>query len=292
MPKVGELGSGPPLKPYWTSSGGGRVRMYLGHVTDVLARLPERSVHCCVTSPPYWGLRSYLPDGHEQKGFELGAEPSPDCGTKGQAQCGRCFVCNMVAVFRGVRRVLRDDGTLWLNLGDSYGGFGGGKQHGSKQRSNPGSVLRPIGHGQRTSLADGNLVGVPWRVALALQGDGWVLRQDVIWHKPAPMPESVRNRCTKAHEYVFLLTKGPGVLLRSRAAEDQAHYRFTVKRSNQRRLDMAGSYDRRGGKYLRRSEEIRQQSSGQPYLRSQGVLLQHSQSRARQVREYYWSRNL
>lgn len=130
-----------------------------GDCLDVLRALPSESVHCCVTSPPYWGLRDYGVDG------QIGLESTPEQ-----------YVARMVDVFREVRRVLRDDGTLWLNLGDSYKN---GKQ----------------------------LVGIPWRVAFALQADGWYLRQDIIWHKPNPMPESVRDRCTKAHEYVFLMAK-------------------------------------------------------------------------------------
>lgn len=123
--------------------------------------LADGSVQTCVTSPPYFGLRDYGHDG------QLGLEPTPDE-----------FVAAMVEVFREVHRVLADDGTLWLNLGDSYGS--------SKQ-----------------------LIGVPWRVAFALQADGWYLRQDIIWHKPNPMPESVRDRCTKAHEYIFMMSKSP-----------------------------------------------------------------------------------
>ena len=122
--------------------------------------IEPKSVQMCVTSPPYFGLRSY--GGGDA---ELGKEATPDQ-----------YIANMVEVFRCVRDVLTDDGTLWLNLGDSYGK---GKQ----------------------------LLGIPWRVALALQADGWVLRQDIIWHKTNPMPESVRDRCTKAHEYIFLLSK-------------------------------------------------------------------------------------
>lgn len=131
---------------------------------DCLSTLPElasESVHCCVTSPPYFGLRDY---GSED---QLGLESTP-----GE------YVSKMVDVFREVRRVLRDDGTLWLNLGDSY-------------------------------ASEKQLLGIPWRVAFALQADGWYLRQDIIWHKPNPMPESVTDRCTKAHEYVFLLSKSP-----------------------------------------------------------------------------------
>lgn len=139
----------------------------------------------------------------------IGAEPKPDCKTDGQAQCGRCFVCSMVGVFRAVRRVLRDDGTLWLNLGDSYsGGSRGasGPPGSSKQESNRGTV----GHRSRpkNDLPGGNLVGVPWRVALALQADGWVLRCDMPWVKRSSMPESTKNRPAKALEYWFMLTKG------------------------------------------------------------------------------------
>lgn len=131
----------------------------LGDTREQMRRLPAESVQTCVTSPPYFGLRDYGIEG------QIGLETTPDA-----------FVSSMVEVFREVRRVLRDDGTLWLNLGDSYAG--------RKQ-----------------------LIGIPWRVAFALQADGWYLRQDIIWHKPNPMPESVRDRCTKAHEYIFLLTK-------------------------------------------------------------------------------------
>jgi DNA modification methylase len=141
---------------------------------------------------------------------QIGSEPSPDCGTQGQAQCDACFVCHMVKFGRCVRRVLRDDGTFWLNLGDTYASSGGHTQQGrNSQRKGMANVAvqNEAGTTNHSGLVTGNLVGVPWRVALALQADGWVLRQDVIWHKPSPMPESVKNRCTKAHEYIFLLTK-------------------------------------------------------------------------------------
>jgi len=152
------------------------------------------TVDCCVTSPPYFGLRDYGVDG------QIGLEPTPDA-----------YVAKLVAVFREVRRVLREDGTLWLNLGDSYAT---GTKADRQQSTNPGvgannpdaqnSVPRigtPVG------LKTKDLIGIPWRVAFALQADGWYLRQDIIWHKPNPMPESVTDRCTKAHEYVFLLSK-------------------------------------------------------------------------------------
>lgn len=161
--------------------------------------LPDRSVQTCVTSPPYFGLRDYGVEG------QLGLEPTP---TE--------FVTAMVEVFREVRRVLRDDGTLWLNLGDSYAGSGAG-QKGSDQGRQHGAVGSREAwksdahkrHNPPNGLKQKDLIGIPWRVAFALQEDGWYLRQDIIWHKPNPMPESVRDRCTKAHEYIFLLSKQP-----------------------------------------------------------------------------------
>lgn len=167
-----------------------------------LRTLPDASVHCCVTSPPYWGLRDY---GH--KG-QIGLEETP-----------AAYVARMVEVFREVRRVLRDDGTLWLNLGDSYAASSGKKsnrpqrafngqgwvgERGGYACANRANLDATIDYG---ACKPKDLVGIPWRVAFALQADGWWLRQDIIWHKPNPMPESVRDRCTKAHEYVFLLTK-------------------------------------------------------------------------------------
>lgn len=161
-----------------------------------LREMAAKSVQTCVTSPPYFGLRDYGVDG------QIGLEPTPNE-----------FVAAMVDVFREVRRVLRDDGTLWLNLGDSYnaaGRKGHGTRIGYKQSTNRASDAgadncRP----SVDSLKEKDLIGIPWRVAFALQADGWYLRQDIIWSKPNPMPESVRDRCTKAHEYLFLLSKGP-----------------------------------------------------------------------------------
>lgn len=154
-----------------------------------LRELPDCSVNCCVTSPPYYGLRDYGVDG------QIGLEETPEA-----------YVEKMVAVFREVRRVLKDDGTLWLNLGDSYAsntkGSGGPS---SKQDSNAGSIYNPrkFNHG----VKEKDLMGIPWMVAFALRADGWYLRQDIIWHKPNPMPESVTDRCTKSHEYIFLMSK-------------------------------------------------------------------------------------
>jgi DNA modification methylase len=166
------------------------VRIITGSCLDVLSTFPAESVNCVVTSPPYWGLRDYGVDG------QLGLEKTPDE-----------YVSNLVAVFREVRRVLTSDGTCWLNLGDSYASdFKGSGGPSKKQLTNAGSFYngnQRLNHG----LKPKDLCGIPWRVAFALQADGWYLRQDIIWHKPNPMPESIRDRCTKAHEYIFLLTK-------------------------------------------------------------------------------------
>ncbi len=173
-------------------------------------------VQCVVTSPPYWGLRRYLPEAHPDSHLELGQEALHDCvGWATGAPCGHCYVCHLVAVLRGVREVLADDGVVWLNLGDTYVSGGGsqitpqtGSEFADRQRGR--EVICRSPRKLRSSgcdLAPKNLVGIPWRVALALQADGWILRQDVIWGKVAPMPESVQDRCTKSHEYVFLLAK-------------------------------------------------------------------------------------
>lgn len=169
------------------------VTILRGHVLDRLRELPDESVHCCVTSPPYYGLRDYGVEG------QLGLEPT-------LAE----YLDNMVAVFREVRRVLRSDGTLWLNIGDSYatgagavGNCPGGGAQGEKWAGAKTSPNRMPQAGYKPK----DLMGVPWRLAFALQADGWWLRQDIIWAKPNPMPESVTDRCTKSHEYLFLLTK-------------------------------------------------------------------------------------
>lgn len=177
------------MKPYYEHAG---IVIYAGDCLDVLRSLPDGAARCCITSPPYWGLRDYGHDG------QIGLEPTPEE-----------YVSRMVEVFREVRRVLTDDGTLWLNLGDSYaanttGGIA--PQGGTSARPKIDSTeyaARRVPNG----LKPKDLVGIPWRVAFALQADGWYLRQDIIWAKPNPMPESVTDRCTKAHEYLFLLAK-------------------------------------------------------------------------------------
>jgi site-specific DNA-methyltransferase (adenine-specific) len=159
-----------------------------------------------VTSPPYFGLRDYGVEG------QLGLEATPDE-----------FCAALVEVFREVRRVLKDDGTTWLNLGDSYARptAKGGSGPSGKNRAYYGDNYGDAGGaGVPAGLKDKDLIGIPWRVAFALQADGWYLRQDIIWHKPNPMPESVRDRCTKAHEYIFLLTKSPKYFFDSEAMRE------------------------------------------------------------------------
>ena len=169
-------------------------QILVGDCLQMLRTVVDRSIHCCVTSPPYFGLRDY---GVAE---QIGLEKTPDE-----------YVAKMVAVFREVRRVLRDDGTLWLNLGDSYNAYNGGAGPSSSLSRGAQTEQRPqlaSGYGLRfKGLKPKDLMGIPWRVAFALQADGWYLRQDIIWHKPNPMPESVCDRCTKAHEYIFLMSK-------------------------------------------------------------------------------------
>ncbi len=171
------------------------VQILVGDALAKLRELPDGSVRCCVTSPPYWGLRDYGVSGR------LGLEATP-------AE----YVRSMVAVFREVKRVLADDGTLWLNLGDSYA-RSGGKTEGMSRHWD-GREADPGGQHQTRHVDNlegffkpKDLIGIPWRVAFGLQEDGWYLRSDIIWAKPHPMPESVTDRPTKAHEYVFLLSK-------------------------------------------------------------------------------------
>lgn len=196
------------------------VEILIGDSRERLRDLADGSVNCCVTSPPYFGLRDYGVAG------QMGLEPTP-------AE----FVAGMVDLFREVRRVLRDDGTLWLNLGDTYNnnpstshipraeqGNGTGafripsEKHVQANRARANKAQPLIESGIKKK----DLIGIPWRVAFALQDDGWYLRQDIIWAKPNPMPESVRDRCTKSHEYLFLLSKSPQYYFDTAAIAEQA----------------------------------------------------------------------
>lgn len=171
-------------------------KIYQGHCLDVLKTLTSESVNTVVTSPPYWGLRDYGVDG--QIGLENSVED---------------YVSALVDVFREIKRILKDDGTVWLNLGDAYAGSGKGAW---SQKDKQKHVYVPDPKGNETKinnvpngLKTKDLIGLPWRVAFALQTDGWYLRQDIIWHKSNPMPESVTDRPTRAHEYIFLMSKQP-----------------------------------------------------------------------------------
>lgn len=166
-----------------------KYRVIVGDCIEAMRTLPDQSVNCCVTSPPYYGLRDYGVVG------QIGLEESPDQ-----------YIQKMVDVFREVRRVLRDDGTVWLNIGDSYSAPNSGNhgyRDGRSNRAERSAAGVPVGYKPK------DLLGIPWMLAFALRADGWYLRQDIIWHKTNPMPESVRDRCTKAHEYIFLLSKSP-----------------------------------------------------------------------------------
>lgn len=184
------------------------IKILVGDNQQTLKTLPDQSVNCVVTSPPYFGLRDYGHDG------QIGLEPTPEA-----------YVAELVGVFREVWRVLRDDGTGWLNLGDSYASSGAiDKRPDNRTNSDAGFIPRSKKRTAPTpaNLKSKDLIGIPWRVAFALQADGWYLRQDIIWHKPNPMPESVTDRCTKAHEYIFLLSKSARYYYDNEAVKEEA----------------------------------------------------------------------
>jgi DNA modification methylase len=218
------------------------VKLLLGDCMETLKTLPDQSVQCVITSPPYYGLRDYgtakwdggdpecdhkpgskarvgkttlgggtTATGHQQEGYR---SVCSKCGAIriddqiGLEETPEAYVAKLVSVFREVRRVLRDDGTFWLNLGDSYAGSGRGNNPNGKQGTNKGTAFDPDNSGfVPNGRKPKDLIGIPWMVAFALRADGWYLRQDIIWAKPNPMPESITDRCTKSHEYIFLLTK-------------------------------------------------------------------------------------
>jgi len=204
--------------------------------------LADKSVQCVVTSPPYYGLRDYGTDG------QLGLEPTPDA-----------YIANLVEVFREVWRVLRDDGTVWLNLGDSYASMksrynqkaqnlNGGKAQDNEFQGNKTDLY----HHKELGLKDKDLIGIPWMVAFALRADGWYLRQDIIWHKPNPMPESVKDRCTKSHEYIFLLSKSAKYYYDNEAVKEpiseNSHYGGTYRNICQADIvrEQMGNYSKTG----------------------------------------------
>ncbi len=277
-------------KPFYIDDA---VTLYNGDCRDVLKELPAGSVHCVVTSPPYWGLRDYglaptvwggdvdcehqweMEKVYQEMRYGLGLKDSPvstrggghkvaetpnvevergfcpKCGAwlgcLGQEPTPELFVENIVQVFREVRRVLRDDGTLWLNLGDSYAGGGNGARDPERwpkqSRNNNGD--RSVHSKKGSGLKDKDLVGIPWMVAFALREDGWWLRSDIIWSKSNPMPESVVDRPAKSHEYMFLLTKSQQYFYDSEAVRERqtgnAHSRGS-EAGNARYQDARGSF--------------------------------------------------
>lgn len=185
-----------------------------GDALSVLKTLDDESVNCCVTSPPYYNLRDYGVDG------QIGLEDSPEE-----------YIQKLVVIFREVRRVLKNDGTLWVNIADSYAGSGKGRvksvvakreTFGKVQSSNTGTINGILTKTQSESCKAKDLIGIPWMLAFALRADGWYLRQDIIWAKPNPMPESVKDRCTKSHEYIFMLSKAPRYYFDNEAIQEPA----------------------------------------------------------------------
>ena len=233
-----------------------------GNNIDTLKTLPNGFVNCCVTSPPYYGLRDYGTATWEGGNYECDHKiPKCEIDPKrkdenrsshifrfNRDKCHKCgavridnqiglestpeqYIKRLVEVFREVKRILRDDGTLWVNIGDSYAGgagrWGGANGIGDKQASNKGSCSGQIEKPKKWEheiIKPKDLIGIPWMLAFALRADGWYLRQDIIWVKPSPMPESVKDRCTKSHEYIFLLSKSRQYYFNSNAIKEPAAY--------------------------------------------------------------------
>jgi DNA modification methylase len=221
-----------------------QIKILQGDCIESLKKLKDESVNTCITSPPYWGLRDY--NGEEK---QLGLEDTPEE-----------FVDNLVKVFKEVKRVLRDDGTVWLNLGDTYSSHKDCKSTPqSLAKGMQSEVAHVIEKGKSVSrntkklkaagLKNKDLIGIPWRVALALQQDGWYLRQDIIWHKPNPMPESVKDRCTKAHEYIFLLSKQAKYYFDNEAIKEDAVRAGKIPKGKKYSSELAD--DKIGGKHTR-----------------------------------------
>jgi DNA modification methylase len=220
-------------------------KIYTGDSKEILSALPNESINCCVTSPPYYGLRDYGVDG------QIGLEETPEA-----------YIARLVDVFREVKRVLKPDGTLWVNIGDSY--WGGKGYSGSSagiyqyERRKEGKSITPEcsnfgGKGiirptdkKHEYIKQKDLIGIPWMLAFALRADGWHLRQDIIWYKPTPMPESVKDRCTKSHEYIFLLSKSPRYYFDSEAISEpvsESSNKYTLNPAEFCRTKSGDAYD-------------------------------------------------
>jgi DNA modification methylase len=238
------------LQPHWQND---RVTLYCGDALETLKQLPAESVHCCVTSPPYYGLRDYGVEG------QIGLEQTPDE-----------YIAKMVEVFREVRRVLRSDGTCWINIGDSYFSQTKGSG-GSNPETSPKNAIKGVDNFQRfdpvriesgsTGCKPKDLIGIPWMLAFALRADGWYLRQDIIWNKPNPMPESVRDRCTKSHEYIFLLSKSSRYYFDNKAIAEKSLHPNAIA---------AWTCDSRASRgHMLRGNPVGNEASGAEYLGSE-----------------------
>lgn len=226
-----------------------------GEALEKLKTLPSNSVDCCVTSPPYFQLRDYGVEG------QIGLEKTVDE-----------YIEKLVDIFREVRRVLKSDGTLWVNIADSYAGSGKGKGQTTPlakiQATNKGilgthkhELIKPSSLGMKPK----DLMGIPWLLALALRADGWYLRQDIIWHKPNPMPESVTDRCTKSHEYIFLLSKSAHYYFDYKAIEEPV-VDYTSKRFKEPIEQTGEKLPRYGGKkYTEHPDKFYRTKSGHAY---------------------------
>lgn len=181
------------------------IKIIIGDALTELKKIPDVTVDCCITSPPYFGLRDYGIDG------QIGNEPEP-----------QIYIDNLTKIFNEIKRILKDTGTLWLNIGDSYTQSGKGYDYDPKRTPK----MRPtrINSGKHWGYGAKQLLGIPWRVAFSLQNNNWKLRQDIIWNKPNPMPEPVKDRCTKAHEYIFLFTKSTNYYYDFESAREPATY--------------------------------------------------------------------
>ena len=214
--------------------------IYQGDALAVLKTMPSQSVNMCVTSPPYFGLRDYGVDG------QIGLEDTPDA-----------YIARLVDVFREVKRVLRDDGTLWVNIGDSYCGTGDKGDYKDPKYAD-GRNGQSV---SKTKNVNGckhkDLIGIPWMLAFALRADGWYLRQDIIWQKPNPMPESVRDRCTKSHEYIFLLSKSPSYFFDHDAMKEESVCTISQGKSQEHRYG--------GNKYTATPDKFNRTKSGNAY---------------------------
>ncbi len=267
--------------------------IHIGDCREVLAGMDPGSVHCCVTSPPYWGLRDYgtasweggdegcdhveiysadtpQGDGHTQNSCRPGRTAPPDrCYGKSCLKCGArridaqlgleptpdAYLATMVDVFRAVKRVLRDDGTCWVNMGDGYamtrpGACAGDGWQNGKTSEHDEQLRRNYAH-RSIALPAKNLIGMPWRLALALQSDGWYLRSDIIWAKPNPMPESVTDRPTKSHEHVFLMTQQPRYFYDAEAVREKHKEPHRGQGEQERNHWSVGDNNRGGEAFVR-----------------------------------------